>query len=85
MPEIKNRMPANCRGVAYCNPIFMPTNAVDHKKQAIMAKKVVCEKSFGITINFDAKVGKQSAFSEFIGFCFLILPPNGIKTDVVNE
>ena len=38
-------MPANCRGVVYCNPIFTPTKAVDQSRQAVMARAVVL-KSF---------------------------------------
>ena len=40
-PAIKKRMPANCNGVVYCSPILIPTKAVDHNKQAIMARKYV--------------------------------------------
>ncbi len=40
-PEIMNLKPANCNGSEYFNPIFIPANAVDHKMQARMAKKIL--------------------------------------------
>ena len=48
MPEIKNLMPANCNGVWYSNPIFTPTNAVDHNMHARMALNVVLFKKLSI-------------------------------------
>jgi hypothetical protein len=38
---MKNRVPANCKGVAYCKPIFTPAKAVDQSKQDRMASKEV--------------------------------------------
>ncbi len=53
-PDNKNRIPANCNGVVYFKPIFTPTKAVDHRRQAAMAKNVVLKilerKSFSIVL-----------------------------------
>jgi hypothetical protein len=65
MPDKKKRIPANCKGVVYFKPILTPTKAVDHRRQATMAKNVVLRtlerKSFsfvlpacGLYINFNA-------------------------------
>ncbi len=40
-PEIKKRIPANCNGVVYFNPILMAVKGVAHNKHANIAKKVV--------------------------------------------
>lgn len=40
-PERKKRIPANWKGAVYFSPIFIPTKAVAHSTQAIMARKVV--------------------------------------------
>ena len=41
MPAIINLSPAKERGSQYRKPIFTPANAVDHKKQASIARKIV--------------------------------------------
>ena len=41
IPAKKNLMPANCIGVVYCNPIFTPAKADDHRRQDIMARMAV--------------------------------------------
>lgn len=40
-PEIKKRIPANCKGEWYSSPIFTPANAVDQSQVAKMARNVV--------------------------------------------
>lgn len=45
---MKKRIPANCKGDMYCKPIFTPAKAVDHNRQAIMAKKAVVFNIFRI-------------------------------------
>ena len=41
MPASINRSPAKESGLQYRKPIFTPANAVDHKKQARRARKIV--------------------------------------------
>jgi hypothetical protein len=36
-----NLNPANCKGLVYCNPIFIPAKAVDHKTQAVSANRIL--------------------------------------------
>jgi hypothetical protein len=40
-PAMKNRIPANWRGVSYCNPILIPANADDHNRHAKIARMMV--------------------------------------------
>ena len=46
IPERKNRIPAKCKGVVYGSPIFIPTKAEDHNKQAVIARNVVLKMTF---------------------------------------
>ena len=40
-PEIINRTPAKWNGVSYLSPSLIPAAAVDHKRHATMAQKIV--------------------------------------------
>lgn len=45
-PEIKKRIPANCRGVEYFKPILMAVNGVAQSKQAKIARTLVENRNF---------------------------------------
>lgn len=68
-PERKNLMPANCNGVVYFKPILIPTNADDHKRQAIIARNVVLSNlALKLIAGFKFQISCKDSFLSYIIF-----------------